>query len=163
MRIATCAEADLDLLERHLPTGRNDAHAYHFGCQRAGEVEYLIAWIDDVPVGNCVITWAGFREDAPRAAFPDCPAIGYLHVGQTWRGNGVGSAVVGAAESRIVARGLRQAGLGVGIDNPGAARLYERLGYRDTSLQCESRYTWHDDEGVGHEMAETNLYLVKDL
>jgi ribosomal protein S18 acetylase RimI-like enzyme len=163
MRIATCTEADLVLLERYLPTGHNNAHAYHFGRQQAGEVEYLIAWIDDVPVGQGVITWGGFLEEAVRSAIQDCPEIGYLGVEQHCRGKGVGSALVGVAEGCIAARGFGLAGLGVGTDNPRAKRLYERLGYRDTSMRCESRYTWYDDAGVGHDFTETNLYLVKDL
>jgi ribosomal protein S18 acetylase RimI-like enzyme len=163
MRISTCTEADLAALERHLPTGRNNAHAYHFGRQQAGDVEYLIAWIGDVPVGQAVVTWAGFQEEAVRDAVPDCPAIGYLGVDQGQRGRGVGSGLVAAAEERITARGFRRAGLGVGTENPDAMRLYERLGYRDTSVRCESRYTWYDEAGVGHDVTETNLYLVKDL
>lgn len=114
LRIATCAESDIDALERHRPSGRNDVHAYHFGRQQTGETEYLVAWADDVAVGSIVITWAGFRQDAPRWA-----------------------------------------------TNPGATRLYERLGYRDTGIRCESRYTWYDDEGIGHEMVETDRYLVR--
>lgn len=163
MRVATCAEADLPFLEQYLPSGRNDVHAYHFGCQQSGDVEYLIAWIHDVPVGHGVITWAGFLEESVRTALPDCPAIGYLHVEQAHRGKGVGSAIVGAAEERIVARGFRRAGLGVGIDNPQAARLYERLGYRDTSVRCEYQYTWFGEAGVGHDVTETSRYLVKEL
>jgi hypothetical protein len=51
-RVATCAETDIDALEHHLPSGRNDAHAHHFARRQAGEAEYLIAWVDDVPVGH---------------------------------------------------------------------------------------------------------------
>lgn len=163
MRIATCAAADLAALNLHMPTGRNDVHNYHFGRQQAGGVEYLIAWIDDIPVGQGVITWAGSGEEAVRTAVPNCPEIGYLHVEQTRRGEGVGTALVSAAERSIAARGFRLAGLGVGTDNPRAARLYERLGYRDTSVRYESRYTWFDESGAGHDRTEANLYLAKDL
>lgn len=164
MRIATCAEADLAALDRHMPTGRNDVHSYHFGRQQAGEVEYLIAWIDDdIPVGQVVVTWIGSLEEVVRTAVPDCPEIGYLHVEQARRGEGVGTALIGAAERSIATRGFRLAGLGVGTDNPRAARLYERLGYRDASVHYESRYTWFDASGVGHDLIEANRYLVKDL
>lgn len=146
-----------------MPTGRNDVHAYHFGRQQTGEVEYLIAWIDAVPVGHAVITWDGSREEPVRTAVPDCPEIGYLHVEQSRRGEGVGSALVGAAEDCIVARGFPLAGLAVGAENPRAAQLYERLGYRDTSVRYLSRYTWFDESDVGHDVTEANLYLVKEL
>ncbi len=163
MRITTCTEADLAVLERCLPTGRNDAHAYHFGRQRAGEVEYLIAWVGEAAVGQAVVTWAGFREEAVRLAVPECPEIGFLGVEQARRGQGVGSALVSAAEERVAGRGFRRAGLGVEIGNVDALRLYRRLGYQDTPVRCESRYTWYDAVGVGHDVTETNQYLVKDL
>jgi ribosomal protein S18 acetylase RimI-like enzyme len=76
---------------------------------------------------------------------------------------GVGTALVRAAERSICAHGFRQSGLGVEIDNGGATRLYERLGYRDTAVRCEIRYTWYDDSDVGRDVTETTLYLVKDL
>ena len=163
MRIATCTEADLSPLERHLPTGRNNAHAYHFARQKSGDVEYLIAWIDDVPVGHGLINWVGFRDDAPRAAYPECPEISNLGVDQAWRGTGIGSALIAEAEARIRARGFRRAGLGVGVENPDAARLYARLGYRDTELRCESRYSWYDSDDVCHDVVEIDAFLVKEL
>ena len=163
MRITTCTAADLSVLERHLPTGKNNAHAYHFSRQKKGEAEYLIAWIDDIPVGYALINWNGFRDDEPRAAYPGCPAISNLGVDEAWRGKGIGSALIASAEERIAARDFRQSGLGVGVENPDAARLYARLGYRDTSLRCESRYSWYDNDDVCHEVVETDMYLVKDL
>jgi ribosomal protein S18 acetylase RimI-like enzyme len=42
---------------------------------------------------------------------------------------GIGTFLIGAAELRIRARGLRQAELGVEESNPRARALYERLGY----------------------------------
>ncbi|HTJ69799.1 MAG TPA: GNAT family N-acetyltransferase [Actinospica sp.] len=163
MRITTCTEGDLGPLETHLPTGRNDAHAYHFGQQQSGEAEYLIAWLDDAPVGTAVIEWPGFRFDAARAAYPDCAEITNLHVHTSHRGHGIGTALLAAAESRIAARGLRQAGLGVGVENPDAARLYLRLGYQDTHIHAESRYTWYDADDVAHDVTEVDTHLVKDL
>ncbi|AEV84249.1 N-acetyltransferase GCN5 [Actinoplanes sp. SE50] len=163
MRTATCVEADLASLERHLPTGRNNAQAYHFQRQQTGEIDYLIAWLDDVPVGQAVITWAGFLDERVRAAVRGCPEIGWLGVAPARRGRGVGIALLQSAESRIAARGLRMSGVGVATDNPRAARLYERLGYRDTSMSSESRYTWYDDADIGHDIVETTNFLVKDL
>ena len=163
MRIATCTEADLVPLELHLPTGRNKAHAHHYTRQASGAAEYLVAWADDVPVGYGLINWAGFRDEPPRAAHPACPEISNLGVTEAWRGKGIGTALLTAAEARILARGFQQAGLGVDEGNPDAARLYERLGYRDTTLRSEMQYTYYDRDDVPHDMTETVRFLVKDL
>ena len=45
------------------------------------------------------------------------------------RGQGIGARLLRAAEQALQARGFRWALLGVQADNPGARRLYERLGY----------------------------------
>jgi mycothiol synthase len=57
--------------------------------------------------------------------------LGYvcvLGVSASWRGRGVGTALVAAAVGIWLAAGVRGAGLTVASDNPGARRVYERLG-----------------------------------
>lgn len=54
------------------------------------------------------------------------------------QGLGIGSALVGAAERRITARGVNTARVGVEDDNPGARALYERLGYTDSGRRPAS-------------------------
>jgi ribosomal protein S18 acetylase RimI-like enzyme len=57
--------------------------------------------------------------------------LGYvcvLGVSASWRGRGVGTALVAAAVMIWLAAGVREAGLTVASDNPGARRVYERLG-----------------------------------
>ena len=44
---------------------------------------------------------------------------------------GIGTALVQAGEDTARRLGHGRIALGVGLDNPGARRLYERLGYRD--------------------------------
>ncbi len=46
-----------------------------------------------------------------------------------WRGRGIASALVVAALSSLRAAGTRHAFLDVNVNNPGALRLYERLGF----------------------------------
>ena len=164
MLIRECAAADIEALERHLPTLISDVHAYHFAQQQAAHRSYLIAWDDDsVPVGVCVILWDGWAEQDALAAYPDCPEITNLQVHPARRGGGVGTALINSAEEKVRARGFRRIGLGAADDNPGAAALYTRLGYADTGLRAESRYMYPDDAGVPREIVENNILLVKDL
>lgn len=51
---------------------------------------------------------------------------------------GIGSRLVAALEHRLRVRGLAEARLSVEHDNPAAARLYRRLGYRECGSAVES-------------------------
>jgi mycothiol synthase len=82
--------------------------------------------------------------DATIVAIADGPIVGFLlaerrdegrlgyvsvlGVSASWRGRGVGTALVSAAVEVWLAAGVGRAGLTVASDNAGARRLYERLG-----------------------------------
>lgn len=51
---------------------------------------------------------------------------------------GIGTAMVAHLEDRLRARGRREARISVEHDNPDAARLYRRLGYREHGSAVES-------------------------
>ncbi len=73
--------------------------------------------------------------------YADGATRGYLYslrVRPAWQGNGLGTRLIQAAEAALRARGFSIAVIAAGKDNPGARRLYERLGYR----------TFADDPGV---------------
>jgi mycothiol synthase len=56
--------------------------------------------------------------------------IDVLGVAPDQQGRGIGTMMLTAAFARFAAAGIEQAELGVASDNPGARRLYERLGMR---------------------------------
>ena len=165
MLIRDCSETDLDALDRFLPTRPpRRVHAEHYALQMAGRWTYMVAWDDDaVPVGVGVIRWEGWSDQGALAVFPDCPELTNLQVAEARRGQGVGTALIQAAEERVRARGFGRIGVGVADDNPMAAKLYARLGYADTGLRSKSRYMYPDDSGVPREIVEYNALLVKDL
>lgn len=163
MLIRACVAADVDVLEEHLPTGRNQVHAWFVGRQREGVCTYLAAYDDGVPVGTCVLSWEGLADPAARAAFPDCTEIRNLAVTPARRGEGFGTALIRHAEQLTRARLHTRVGLGVGVDNPAALRLYQRLGYADTGLRWNSTYRYYDPAGVEHTATEHNLVLVRAL
>lgn len=53
-----------------------------------------------------------------------------LRVRPAWQGQGLGTRLIWAAEAALRARGFTTAVIAAGKENPGARRLYERLGYR---------------------------------
>ena len=79
------------------------------------------------------------------------------------RGSGVGAALITAAEQLVRSGGHIQACLGVAADNPDAARLYHRLGYRPTGVRDQIAYTWYDEDGAPHNETQDNELLVERL
>lgn len=144
-----------------MPTGGHNAHAHHFGRQQAGTGTYLIAWQETLPVGCCLILWEGCVAPQLRAALPEAVEISNVHVHPEARGRGIGTALIQAAEHRVAARGCGLITIGVTEDNPRAALLYARLGYRDTGLRSTARYRYPDDNGVDREVVEHNITLAK--
>src|SRR5215207_4665232 len=66
--------ADVPVLDRDIPTGRNDVHARFVTRSRdRGDVTYLAAWLGDEPYGTGVIRWTGLRERHPGGDFPEEP------------------------------------------------------------------------------------------
>jgi ribosomal protein S18 acetylase RimI-like enzyme len=69
------------------------------------------------------------------------PGTGWLwmlSVHEIFQGLGVGTMLVGALEARAVEAGCTRAAISVEHDNPRAARLYRRLGYREVGTELES-------------------------
>src|SRR5262249_25798649 len=58
-------------------------------------------------------------------------------VARPWQGQGIGTALVRAPEELAIRHGFGAAG--PGVEDPGARRLYERLGYRSVA-RTDFRY-----------------------
>ena len=69
---------------------------------------------------------------------PDAGEVWMLSVHETFQSMGVGTALIDALEDRIVGKGLRTARLSVEHDNPRAAALYRRRGYREVGSELDS-------------------------
>jgi ribosomal protein S18 acetylase RimI-like enzyme len=164
MQIRECREADVALLEEHMPSpGAACDHASRFLRHRKGDTTLLVAWRDGLPVGSCEVIWEGCRAPEVRAVHPDCSEISGLGLWpETLRTQGVGTALIQAAEGLVLARGRIKVGVGVEKNNPRTQDLYKRLGYRDSTpyLDCGS---YEDSAGLTHRVADACTFMVKLL
>ncbi len=85
-----------------------------------------------------------------------------LRVRPEWQGRGIGTRLMQAAEDGLRARGYRTAVIAAGKDNPGARRLYERLGYQRFADDPGVWY-FQDVNGAQQAVVEPCWVMQKDL
>ncbi|MDA3804201.1 GNAT family N-acetyltransferase [Clavibacter sp. CT19] len=140
--------SEVGRLEQGEPSGRGFARAM-WALQEAGGSTLLVAWDGDRPVGSGQLDLRGAA-----------PELRNLRVDAAERGRGVGTAIIRAAEERVAPGRLT---VGVGLDNPRARALYERLGYRGTGEVTTTTYAYVDDDGVTRQATEADETLARDL
>ncbi|TQK20810.1 acetyltransferase (GNAT) family protein [Microbacterium sp. SLBN-154] len=140
---------DIESIEAREPPGQGFARAM-WELQQRGESVLLVAWSDGVPVGSAQLD---LRSDPWE--------VKNLHVDEQARGQGVGTALMAAAERLAAPTGRLT--VGVGVDNPRARALYERLGYSQTGQETTTTYEYVDERGARRTATETDVLLVKDL
>ena len=99
---------------------------------------YLVAFAPDSP--DDIVAYAGLLS--PRGAFES--DIQTIAVAPSARGGGLGRVLMQTLITEARARGARETFLEVRADNPGARRLYERLGF--TEIGVRPRY--YQPDGV---------------
>lgn len=132
--------------------------------QRKGRGVLFLAWLDYRPAGD-VYLWLEKAEEALiRWHLPGVPLIMHLEVHRELRNQGIGQALVGAVECHLAEQGHDRVALAVRTDNPDAARLYARLGYRDWGHGEVTCYALRPLAGGGVlEEPERCHVLTKDL
>ena len=98
--------------------------------QEAGGGVLLVAWLDGWPAGDVFLS-RDPDEPEIRRHLPGVPTLVHLEVIGRLQRRGIGTALVLAGEDAARRLGRDRIALGVGLDNPGARRLYERLGYTE--------------------------------
>jgi GNAT superfamily N-acetyltransferase len=145
------------------PTNR---HEDRFDRQQRGQITYLVAWLDEEPVGYVFLRWPGADDLTEQGQSLGCVELADLFVAPSARGRGVGEALLQTAES-LAARGHARLGLEVTATNPfndAARRLYRRRSYHEAGLDpFISGYTYWDRSGRPLRDAELYVYLVKEL
>lgn len=115
----------------------------------SGRSTAFVAFIDDDPVGIVELTVEAVPELRNARVLPE------------YRGRGIGTQLVQAAEE--CAQGQGVIGLRVGIDNQGARRLYEKLGYEATGETSTTTYDYVSDDGEWLTATETDAWMIKVL
>jgi ribosomal protein S18 acetylase RimI-like enzyme len=123
----------------------------------------LTAWDEARLVGSALLRWEGPFNAEVAAALPQQVELGFLQIEPSYRGRGIGTALLRLAEQRCRERGITRLGLAVATDNDRALRLYQRLGYADTGLRFTDSYTGIDPDGSARQMVEPGLYLTRNL
>lgn len=97
-------------------------HEAHHARQLRGDAAYLVAWRDTTPLGSVVLRRDGYTGERGRAAHPESVEICHLQVREEHRGQGVGTALIAAAEHEALRHGHRVVAMGAADDSPGALR-----------------------------------------
>lgn len=146
--VRVCTPDDLPAIEATEPVGKDYARSA-LRRQDSGAATYLVAWRGVVPVGSAEVV------------FGDRPELQNLAVRAGFRGAGIGTALIDAAEDLVRDGGVLL--IGVSDDNPRARDLYLRRGYVPTAEIETYTYTYVDDTGLAHTVTETAEYLAKPL
>jgi GNAT superfamily N-acetyltransferase len=156
------SEADLAALAAVL--GQRHWFTDRLARQQRGGGVVLVAWLDGRPVGDVFLGCEPAEEPEVRRHLPGVPRLIHLEVLGSFQRRGIGTALVRAGEGTARRLGHERIALGVGVDNRGARRLYERLGYADWDHGTVVA-TWveHPDGGPPVTLSEVCDMLVKRL
>ena len=164
--VRSLAEAEVPLIEDHinLDWAASGKHAERFRRQASGDAVYLVAWLENLPVGHAFIKWSGANTEPMLSRLHECPVIEDLFVVPDQRSKGIGTSILGHAEALASQDAYKHIGLGVEVRNTRARRLYERIGYRDAGLG-KYRTTWYyrDREGRKWRATEICNFFLKAL
>jgi ribosomal protein S18 acetylase RimI-like enzyme len=125
-----------------------------------GQRMMLVAAAGKLLVGQVFV-----QLSSSESRFADGYSRAYLYslrVRPDWQGQGLGTRLIGAAEEALLARRFESAVIAAAKNNPGARRLYERLGYRAFT---EDPGVWHyvDANGRRQTVEEPCWVMEKTL
>jgi GNAT superfamily N-acetyltransferase len=157
--------AEIAQLERApWSSGLKEKHRLRHMRQREGEAAYLIFWHRDTPIGHLFLKWSGPHDPRVAATIANCAEIEDFVVIPALRSQGIGSHALAHAAALARERGFQRLGLAVGLDNPRARALYERLGFTDANCGIITvRWQYPGPDGHKHWAEQRCTYLVKDL
>lgn len=151
MIVRDLTDAELPEVDARLPLDRLDQW-------RQGNSVLLVAWDAGEPVGHALLEWPG-----PKCENPSLPELQNVFVLEERRREGIAAALAGAAEERARTAGFPEIALTCSVDNEGALRAWERLGYRRSALPPRHVHGTITLRGKPLEIDDTLLHFVKPL
>ena len=121
-------------------------------------------WLVEFPSGEVVgqsfvMLWGGGSGVADGK---DYAYLFSFRIKPEWRNYGIGTYLMNFIEDHLIERRVRFLTLNVAKDNPGALRLYQRLGYR--ILHATPGYwSYVDHEGRTQQVYEPAWRMIKEL
>ena len=155
---------DSDLVSVVAAMGQRHYFADRLARQAAGHGVVLLALDGGNVVGDVYVWLSPADEPELREHLPGVPLLNHLEVLPARQSRGIGTRIIAAAERTVYDLAYHRLALGVGVDNPRARKLYERLGYVDWGHgTVDTRYDIHRDDGRVDTFRETIAVLVKNL
>lgn len=150
-------ERDLLALEWHGGADLRSFYQTQWAAHEAGDVLVVVAAFQDFPIAQAAIHWRG------KPTHPHIPDIQSVRVMEVFRGQQVGSKLLGICESIVRSHGHTLVSLAVALDNQGAKRLYERLGYQATGAPYDDKWAYENASGETVHISELVTDMMKDL
>lgn len=149
--------ADAAHLEWHGGEDLRDWYRSQWANHQSGDVRVLIADFNGFPIGQAAIHWQG------KPTHPSIPDLQSLRVMKVFRGLGLGTLLLDCAENLVAQSGHTQISLAVGVKNPRARSLYERLSYNVIGEPYDDEWTYRNARGETCTACETVFDMVKNL
>ncbi len=156
---------EIETVAAKLNPARNAAtHRARLNLQDDGILVYLIAWIEDTPVGHGMLLWNGPTGSPKQHINRPCPYVEDLWVRNDLRSRGIGARILAEMTMMAIAHGSSAVALSVGVDNGRAINLYKRMGFATTqtpTFTLSGMVTASD--GETHFWTERCQYMLKSL
>ena len=123
-----------------------------------------LMWITQLPQGEIIgQAFVMLRSSEPHVADGKHRAYVFaFRIKPEWRNMGIGTTLMDHIENDLQQRGFQYVTLNVAKENPGALRLYQRLGYKIIGSQ-PGIWSFKDHTGTIHHVEEPAWRMIKRI
>ena len=164
LTIRPIEKSDLYKMDHTFKSEYGRTHADDLHDQSLSHISFIVAWLDDNPVGHALVRWLGPREEVVRSVYPDCPEIYRLRGLKGFRLQGIATALIRECEKDALKRGYLLIGLGTCTKTPTKDSLYMRLGYESSAVDGYiDEYKTLQDDGTVATIRDDAWFLIKKI